>query len=245
MNQTLQTIFNHVSVRKFTEQKLTDNQIKQLVQAAQAASTASYQQSYSIIGIDDDAIKAQIAKMAGDQDFINGGHLFIFNADLNRNHLIAQKLDKNINETVAGVDAVIIGAVDASIAAQNMTLAAESMGMGICYIGGVRDGIVGISELLHLPDEVYPVFGLLVGYPTQKNDPKPRIPFNGIYHKNHYDPGKLSIIEQYNQETRQYYQNRSGKKSDRTWADTAIRSLETHPRDFMKQYLNNRGLAKH
>lgn len=78
MNETVSTILNHVSVRKFSEQKLTQEEIKTLVAAAQAASTASYQQSYSIIGVEDTRLMKEIAAVAGNQPFIaEGGHFFV------------------------------------------------------------------------------------------------------------------------------------------------------------------------
>lgn len=246
MNQTLETIYQHVSVRSFTEEKLTQNEIKELVTAAQSAATASYQQSYSIIGITDDKIKSKIAEYAGNQPFIKESpELFIFVADLHRNKEMSKRLGIDVSRAIENVDATIVGAVDASIAAQNMVIAAESMGLGTCYIGGVRDGIEEISKLLEIPNDAYPVFGLVIGHPDQRNDLKPRIPFDGIYTTNKYFKDESKIIDDYNEETRSYYQNRSGRKSNRTWADTSIKSIEKHPRDYMKRFLNKRGLAKY
>ncbi|MCG7339258.1 oxygen-insensitive NADPH nitroreductase [Staphylococcus sp. ACRSN] len=246
MNQTIETILNHKSVRAFKNISLNETQIEQLVEAGQAASTASYQQSYSIIGVTDPIIKGKIAKYAGNQPFIeDSGHLLIFCADLYRNKLMSEELDIDIEKTIQGVDATIVGAVDASLAAQNVVIAAESLGMGVCYIGGVRDGIIEISDLLELPDYVYPVFGLAVGYPSEENDKKPRIPFEGIYHENKYKLDKMDVIKQYNKDTKTYYSLRSGELSDRAWAKTAVSSLNRLPRTFIKDFLNKRGLSKH
>jgi nitroreductase len=64
--------------------------------------------------------------------------------------------------------------------AQNVAIAAESEGLGICYIGGVRNNPQQISELLSLPDHVYPVFGMCLGYPAHQPDVKPRLPVEAI-----------------------------------------------------------------
>lgn len=171
MNETVSTILNHVSVRKFSEQKLTQEEIKTLVAAAQAASTASYQQSYSIIGVEEPRLMKEIAAVAGNQPFIaEGGHFFVFCADLYRIKKMAEAKGIDLTETLSGIDASIVGAVDASLAAQNLAITAESMGLGICYIGGVRDAIIEITELLDLPDYVYPVFGIAVGHPIETNE---------------------------------------------------------------------------
>lgn len=246
MNSTLETILKHVSVRSFTKQSLTDEQVRQLVTAAQAASSASFQQAYSIIGVTDQALKSKIAQHAGNQGFIaEGGHFFVFCADVNRHKQLAEDLNMDIQHTIEGIDAVLLGAIDATLAAQNLVIAAESMGLGVCYIGGVRDGIIEISELLQIPDFVFPVFGLVVGYPNERNDIKPRIPFEGIYHENYFNNDKKDILKQYDEEAKLYYSNRTGAKRNQTWSESAIGSFIRHPRNFMKDYLNTKGWAKH
>ncbi|MEK4664537.1 oxygen-insensitive NADPH nitroreductase [Priestia sp. FSL H7-0729] len=244
MNKTIETMLNHVSVRSFKDQGLTEDQVEKLVIAAQAASSASFQQAYSIIGVTDPGLKQQIAELAGNQPFITeGGHFFIFCADVNRHKQMAEELNMDITETIEGIDAVLLGAIDATLAAQNLVIAAESMGLGICYIGGVRDGIIEISELLHIPDHVFPVFGLVVGYANERNNRKPRIPLEGIYHTNRYDNHKKEIIKQYDETTKLYYEET--RNQSRSWSDTAIGSLKRLPRSFMKDYLNDKGWAKH
>lgn len=145
---------------------------------------------------------------------------------------MAEDLEIDITETIEGIDAALVGAIDASLASQNLVIAAESMGLGVCYIGGVRDAIIEISELLDIPDYVFPVFGLVVGYPAKRNDHKPRIPFEGIYHTNGYNSNTKEIIKQYDETTKLYYENRSGNKQSRTWSDTAIGSLARLPRSL-------------
>lgn len=245
MNQTLTTIRQHVSVRSFTSEKLTQDEIKTLVTTAQTASTSSYQQAYSIIGITDDEVKSKIADYAGNQSFIKRApQLFIFVADLHRNYEVAKHLGIDLAKTVEGIDETITGAIDAALAAQNMVIAAESMGLGACYIGGVRDGIEQISTLLEIPNYAYPVFGLVIGHPKHKNDLKPRLPFEGIYTTNKYFDDESETIKKYNEATQLYYQQRSGTKSNRTWASTVMKGLYNRPRAFMKDFLNKHGLAK-
>ncbi|EAC5359954.1 NADPH-dependent oxidoreductase, partial [Listeria monocytogenes] len=186
-----------------------------------------------------------IAAVAGNQPFIaEGGHFFVFCADLYRIKKMAEAKGIDLTETLSGIDASIVGAVDASLAAQNLAIAAESMGLGICYIGGVRDAIIEITELLDLPDYVYPVFGIAVGHPIETNEKKPRIPFEGIYHENTYSRNKEDIIHAYDDETKCYYAKRTKTNAERSWSTTAIGSFSRLPRLFMKEYLNQRGLSK-
>lgn len=246
MNSTINRIKDHVSVRSFTDETLSADQIKILVSAAQAASTASYQQAYSIIGIDDPALRQKIMPLAGGQAFVGkGGNLFIFCGDFNRHTKVAERMDIPITETIEGIDAVMVGAVDASLAAQNMVIAAESMGLGVCFSGGIRDGIEGISPLLNIPNHVIPLFGLVIGYSTEKNDLKPRLPFEEVYHVNGYQQKPTELMTRYDEETARYYATRNGHKKTGSWAQTALGSLRRLPRAFMKDYLNRHGWAKH
>lgn len=249
MSGAIQTILNHRSIRSFTDQPLTEQQIKELVSAAQAASSASFQQSYSIIGVSDESVREEIRTCSGGQEFIvKSGHFFVFCADLYRHKEIATKLGIDISQTIEGIDALMLGAIDASLAAQNMAIAAESMGLGVCYVGGVRDGVISVSASLGLPDYVLPVFGLAVGYPEEINEKKPRLPFETIYHKNHYDMDKNKLfaqLAQYDQTMESYFGQRTTNKRQITWTDHSINSLLAHPRTFMKDFVTQKGWAKH
>ncbi|KXT70896.1 Oxygen-insensitive NADPH nitroreductase [Streptococcus cristatus] len=113
-----------------------------MVQSAQMASSTSFLQAYSIISVDNPILLDRLVKKTHLQPFIqNAGHFFVFCGGFRQHADFAQVKGVDIQNTLEGIDAVIVGSVDASLAAQNMTLAAESLGMGVCYIGGVRDGI--------------------------------------------------------------------------------------------------------
>src|SRR5699024_9298890 len=131
--------------------------------------TASFQQSYSIIDVVDDDLREKVTQAARNQRFMNqGGRLFVFCGDLNRNEKMAQELGVDVSQTIEGIDATLVGAIDASLAAQNMVIAAESMGLGVCFIGGIRDNIEEVSVLLDIPEHVFPVYGLVIGHPKGK-----------------------------------------------------------------------------
>lgn len=245
-NQIIEGLLKHVSVRSFTSEPLSDEVVKSLVTAAQAASTASFQQSYSIIDVADDDLREKVTQAARNQRFMNqGGRLFVFCGDLNRNEKMAQELGVDVSQTIEGIDSTLVGAIDASLAAQNMVIAAESMGLGVCFIGGIRDNIEEVSELLDIPEHVFPVYGLVIGHPKGKlNDIKPRLPLEAVYHKNQYQD-KMDIVKKYDKKTNDYYNDRYGYKTDRSWAKTAVNSLIKLPRSFMKKFLNGHNLSKH
>ena len=95
--------------------------------------------------------------------------------------------------------------------AQNLALA-ESLGYGICYIGGIRNNPKEVSDILHLPDKVYPVFGMTVGVPNEEHGVKPHTS-SRILHENGYDEKKYDeLLSEYDETMSAYYKARSSNK---------------------------------
>lgn len=242
---TIELIKDHVSVRDFSDKKLTTEEVNELVTAAQSASTASFLQAYSILSITDQNLLEELVDKGNLQHFIlEAGHFFIFCADFRRHKDLADFENIDIQDTLEGIDAILVGAIDASLAAQNMVIAAESLGMGVCYIGGVRDGIESISEILQLPEYVFPVYGLAVGFPNNKNQQKPRFQQKAVHYFNHFPEDTLTETLQYEKRIQDYYLARSNGRDNRGWTSTIFKTLRGLPRLFMKDYLQKQGFAK-
>ena len=93
-----------------------------------------------------------------------------------------------------------------------LSASGESLGYGICYIGGIRNKRE-VSELLHLPDKVYPVFGMTVGVPDEDHGVKPRLPVTAILHENGYDEKKYDeLLNEYDETMSAYYKERSSNQ---------------------------------
>lgn len=248
MNKTIETILNHRSVRHFTDEPLTDEQIETIVKCAQMASTSSYIQAYTIIGIKNKETKQKIMSLSANQPYIaENGHFFIFCADLNR-HVLAGKMENvDVQTSLESTEKFIVSVTDATLAAQNAAIAAESLGLGICYIGSIRNGIEEISKLLKLPRYVIPLFGLAVGHPAKIHDKKPRLPFEHIYHEETYEQDEDKLIQQlneYNEVVSAYYEKRTdGKRNDR-WTEQITNMLKNPTRMFMKDYVTSQGFLK-
>lgn len=92
MNQAIDAILGHYSVRNFEDKALTEEELALLIKSAQAASTSSFVQAYSIIGITDKKIREQISAIAGNQPYtVQTGQLFVFVADLARHQAILEE----------------------------------------------------------------------------------------------------------------------------------------------------------
>lgn len=248
MNSVIETIMNHRSIRKFEEKLLTDEQIRIIVESAQAASTSSFIQAYSIIGVKDPEKKKKLSEIAGNQSYVeHNGHFFVFCADLHRHHVISQMEEKDLSTSLESTEKFMVATIDAALAAQNAVLAAESMGLGACYIGGLRNNLDEVSKLLNIPPLVVPLFGITVGYPAQMTDKKPRLPFEHIYHEDEYNQNESLFKEEllaYNQIISEYYTNRTnGKRSD-TWTAQMANMLEKPVRMYMKDFVQKQGFNK-
>ncbi|MGD6816455.1 oxygen-insensitive NADPH nitroreductase [Metabacillus sp. 113a] len=248
MNSTIETILNHRSIRKFKDQPLTDEQINLLVKAAQSASTSSNVQAYSIIGVKDPDKKQKLAELAGGQSYVaHTGHFFVFCADLFRHQKVGEMEGADLTESLESTEKFMVAIIDAALAAQNMSVAAESMGLGICYIGGLRNNLPAVSDVLKTPERVIPLFGLTVGHPDQNPDVKPRLPFEHLYFEDEYDTEDQRYKEQlqtYNETVSSYYHERTeGKRSD-TWTGQMAKMLSHPQRMYMKEFVQGKGLDK-
>jgi nitroreductase len=121
-------------------------------------------------------------------------------------------------------------------------IAAESEGLGICYIGGIRNDPQRITELLDLPLGVYPVFGLCLGYPDQNPDIKPRLPLSVIVKDETYNErGNEEEVREYDKQIERYYKQRMGGSHGISWSKQVSKLLGEKSRPHMRDYLRNQG----
>ncbi|MDF1510236.1 oxygen-insensitive NADPH nitroreductase [Robertmurraya sp. DFI.2.37] len=246
MNKVIETILNHRSIRKFEDKPLSKEQIEAIVASAQAASTSSFIQAYSIIGVTDKEKKKKLAELAGQQSYVEkNGHFFVFCADLYRHTLIGELEGKDVEPSLESTEKFMVALIDAALAAQNAAVAAESMGLGICYIGGIRNHLEEVVKLLKTPQRVIPLFGLAVGYPENLSAQKPRLPFKHLYHEDTYEVDTQTLIDElkeYNEIIKKYYLERTdGKRSD-TWTEQMGTMLEKQSRMYMKDFVEGQKL---
>ncbi len=245
----IEKILDHRSIRSFEDRPLSAEQIHAIVECAQAASTSSYIQAYSIIGVTDPEKKAKLAELAGPQSYVEkNGYLFVFCADLYRQDIVSEMEGTDVAEALESTEKFMVACIDAALAAQNAALAAESMDLGICYIGGIRNNLQEVSRILDIPHRVIPLFALVAGYPLKRSDKKPRLPQSNVYHENGYQMKKPEFIKQledYNGTISDYYEHRTNGKRKDTWTGQMAGMLEKKSRLYMKDYVEKQGFKKH
>ena len=238
MTPTIDLLRSHRSVRRYTDEPITDEQRAAIVASAQAASSSSFLQCTSIIRITDKALREQLVPLTGGQQHVaQAAEFWVFCADFNRHLQICPEAQLGLAEQL------LLGVVDTAMLAQNAFTAAESLGLGGVYIGGIRNGIEAVTELLALPKHVLPLFGLCLGWPDEDHGIKPRMPAAMLMHENSYQPVDENVLAQYDEEMAQYYLSRGSNTRRDTWSDHIRRTIIKENRPFILDYLHKQGWA--
>jgi nitroreductase len=237
MNPTIDLILAHRSIRQFTQEPITASQLDQILSAAQSASSSSFLQANSIIRVTDMALRTRLAELAGHQAHVaEAAEFLMFCTDYHRHGQIVPDAQTGY------IEQLLIGAIDGALMAQNALLAAQSLGLGGVYIGGIRNNPVAVSEALGLPDLVIPLFGLCLGHPAQVPEQKPRLPRALVVHENHYQAElDRPLLARYDQQIEAYYQARSSNNKQQTWSSQIRGILGKEARPFMQAFLQSKG----
>ncbi|KSV55642.1 NADPH-dependent oxidoreductase [Pediococcus acidilactici] len=217
MEDVIELMKKHTSVRNFADTSLTDEVKEQLIIAAHAGASSNFVQATSIIDVTDPSIRGQLAEISKSAAYVKqSGAFFVFVADLYRQSQILQQQGLDL-AGIKNMEALTVAIVDTAIAGENLAVAAESLDLGICYIGGIRNDLTTVRDLLNLPKFTVPLFGITVGKPTRKNAVKPRMPLHNNTFKNGYDRQAAQDLSEYQKITQAYYAKRSSHAQETDW----------------------------
>jgi nitroreductase len=244
VNQVIEQLTSHRSIRRYSERVVDDDMLHSLIRAGQGAPSSSFIQAYSIIRVRETLVRDAISTAAGDQRWIRAAPVFlVMCADLRR---IARAVEKTGGKPLAGhTEHFLAASVDVALMAQNMMVAAESEGLGAVFIGGIRNDPMTVSELLELPDLVYPVFGMCLGWPDQDPEVKPRLPVEMILHEDRYHDERIADdVDRYDEMMRAYYATRSENQRGSDWSTPTAAAIQGKTRPHMLDFLRGRGFLK-
>ncbi len=182
------------SVRRFKPVPIPEEDLEKLLFALQRAPTDASAQLYSAIRITDPGLREEVARLSGNQEHIQkAAEFFVFLADVHR----LERLLAHRGERMAfwPKTALHFALLDAGLAASYLALTAEALGYGVCFIGGVLNGVEELIHLLELPRGVIPAVGLAVGVPDEEGPPRPRLPRSLVVHENRYRPYSPEDLE--------------------------------------------------
>lgn len=242
----LQQFLQHRSIREYSDKPVNEDLIRRLVACAQSAATSSNLQLWSIISIQDPERRERIAKIAADQKQIrNAPWFFAFLADHNR----IRKAAMEVGIEPKGLDYTeffSMALIDVALASERMVCAAESIGLGICYIGAMRNDPDAIAKELNLPDGVFCPFGLCIGYPSENNSSKikPRLSQHAIWFREQY-PVQIDVQE-YDERMKSFYESEN-MKGEVTWSMRSGRRVDGNHmagREVLKPWLESHGFIR-
>ena len=172
MNQVIETLLNRKSIRAYEDRAIEPDVRAAILKATLRAPTAGNMMLYSIIDVTDQSKKDRLVKTCDNQPFIaRAPMVWLFLADYQRwqdyfIHSNVEKLETPVRVPEEGD--LFLACCDALIAAQNAVIAAESLGVGSCYIGDIMENCEAHVEMFDLPRYVFPICLLVFGYPTQQ-----------------------------------------------------------------------------
>ncbi|NVO02398.1 MAG: NADPH-dependent oxidoreductase [Bacteroidetes bacterium] len=195
----MDTIFKHKTIRKYKNTPISDELLNQILEAGFRASTTGNMQVYSIIVTKDIEKKKQLCGMHFGQKMVEEAPVILtFCADFNRFNKWCKQ--RNAEPGYDNYLSFFTAAIDALLAAQNVALAAEANGLGICYLGTTTYQADKLVEFFNCPDGVVPITTLVVGYPDENPELVDRLPFKGIVHNETYKDYSATDIDEIYQE---------------------------------------------
>lgn len=189
VNDVIRLLASHRSIRTYRPDPLPNGALEVLVTAAQSASTSSNLQMYSIIAVQDAEKRRLLAEWSNNPFAAQAPLILVFCPDLHRLEAVCRRQGYDFADR--GMEMFLQAVVDAALAAQNTAVAAESMGLGICYLGGIRNQTAKVAELLRLPPRTFALVGMTVGYPTEPSAVRHRLPLDVVLHREAYDDTNL------------------------------------------------------
>ena len=241
MNAVMDIMKRHRSIRRFTPQPVSADLLRRILSAAYHASTSNFVQACTVIEVTDADKRSQMAQMAGPQPWVAQSPVFlVFCADLRRAAMACAK--NGVAMARGTVERLLIATIDVALVGQNTLLAAESLGLGGVFVGGIRNDPQLVCELLGLPHRVYPVFGMCLGYPAETPEQKPRLPLELAFFSDGYGtPREKALLEEYDQRCQRYYDGRSRGSRQESWTRQVAEMMARPLRPHMRAFLEERG----
>jgi len=251
-NAWLRQVMTRRTHRRYAERPVPEPLLRLLLATAFSASSKSDFQQASVIRVQDRLRRDRLAALVPDMPWIGSAPVFlVFCGDARRLERIGGlRGHKSDNGTLEGF---FNAAIDAALVLQTFILAAETTGLGCCPISVIRNHADAVAEILDLPDKVFPVAGLCVGYPAQSGHISMRLPLEVTLHTDGYDDsGMAAAVDAYDIRRDARFsllreQQRSpdifGLKSFYGWSeDKARQATEPEGRSF-PTYLRARGFS--
>lgn len=236
----LETIAHHVSIRHYTEEPLDEATVSNLLLTARRAPTSSNQQAYSFVVVRDPERKARLAELAGNQRHVRECPVFVaICADITR---LERACEMHGQQLAHNLENFLVSAVDAALVGMTLQVSAESIGLGSVMIGGIRNDPLGVAEVLGLPEGVYVLYGMCLGWPAKRPEQKPRLPEDLIIHYERYnadDPAEK--LREHDAELAAHYREQGRETPDAAWTGVMAQKFGKPNRPELRPTLERMG----
>lgn len=195
MNETLRLLDRRTSLRTYADGLISRKQVDAILSSAMRAPTAGNMMLYSILEVDEPATRHRLAETCGHAFIAEAPLVLIFLADVQRWVDLFEADDVPGTRAQAGeeyrtpdLSKLLMACCDALIAAQNSVIAAESLGVGSCYVGDIIGHAEAHQDLLDLPPFAFPIAMVCYGNPPEGHKPRPTERFEArfIHHRERY-----------------------------------------------------------
>ncbi len=240
IHPVLEVIHAHRSIRRYKPDPVPWEMVETIVAAAQRSSTSSYLQTWSVVAVMDPEKRARLAELCGNQDHIRQAPVFLaWCADRYRLDLVCRM--QGLEQNTDYVEDFLVAAVDAAIAMQTAAIVAEALGLGMCFIGGIRNRPEEVIALLDLPPRVFPISGMTLGWPAEEPALKPRLPLEAVLHRETYHRHQEEHLRAFDEEVLRagIYRRRTGEVLG--WIEVAARKAAREGRSRLRQVLAQQG----
>ncbi len=235
----IDSLLAHRSIRRFTDEPVEDADLRRAIAAGQQAATSSNIQAYCAIRVRDPDRRQRLVELTGGQKKVAAcGAFLAICGDTRRHRLIADRAGR---PHVSNLEAFMLATIDASLFAQNLVVALEALGYGTCYIGGLRNDLPAVHQVLGTPQGIWPVFGLCIGRPEETPESRPRLDVDAVLFDEDCpsDEDVLGSIDEYDGRMAAWYE-RQGMKTPH-WSARIERHFEERHRTRNSEWYREAG----
>lgn len=244
-NDTIATQLAHRTIREFDGRAVGEDTMALLCDVAMRTSTSRGFQHAAFIRIKDQATKDLLAQIGTQPYIARASELFVAIVDARRSVRILEEMGED-SSVAKSADVFREGFTDAVLMVQNLTVAAESLGLGVMHLGSILNDYPALIEALQLPLYTFPVMGVGFGYPAHLPQLKPRIParlrvMTDVYRE---PESWLEALADYDEEMRGYYDIRDTNRRSDSYTLQVARKLTSRPsRDRFFAHVARQGFA--
>ena len=237
MSNTLDVVNNRKSIRCFLDKEVDSFLLKKMLKAVQKMPNSVNAQQTSLILVNDEVKKKELAKISDNSFIKDAPVLIVFVIDFYKIYIAAKKENSELI-IMDNIESMLTGNTDVGILLGALTIIAESEGLGTCIVGGIRKLADRCIDILKLPKYTFPVAAMAIGYPANNPKQKPRFPYSGFVHVNTYKKeGADRMIDDYNKIMEDYLSSINRLEIEGNWSvktckayrdDSAFPNLKEH-----------------